>query len=67
MTLSNSDHPALSSALRTIETEGEGLSQLAEALRGSLGTAFTQVIDKIIATQGRVIISGMGKSGQFKR
>lgn len=67
MTLSNSDHPALASALRTIVTEGEGLSHLAEALRGSLGAAFTQAIDKIIATQGRVIISGMGKSGHVGR
>jgi len=48
MTLPNADHPALASALRTIDTEGAGLAQLAEALRGSLGSAFTQAIDKII-------------------
>lgn len=67
MTLSNSDHPTLASALRTITTEGEGLSHLAEALRGPLGAAFTQVIDKIITAQGRVIVSGMGKSGHVGR
>ena len=67
MTLPNADHPALASALRTIDTEGEGLAQLAEALRGSLGNAFTQAIDKIINAPGRVIVSGMGKSGHVGR
>ena len=67
MTLSNSDHPALASALRTIETEGEGLTQLAEALRGPLGAAFADVIEKIMAARGRVIVSGMGKSGHVGR
>ncbi|MEY4091484.1 MAG: hypothetical protein RLZZ496_666, partial [Pseudomonadota bacterium] len=67
MTFSNADHPALASALRTIDTEGEGLAQLAEALRGSLGNAFTQAIDKIINAPGRVIVSGMGKSGHVGR
>ncbi len=67
MTLPNADHPALASALRTIETEGEGLTQLADALRGSLGHAFSQAIDKILNTSGRVIVSGMGKSGHVGR
>ena len=38
-----------------------------KALRGSLGGEFTQAIDKLIAVKGRVIVSGMGKSGHVAR
>lgn len=58
---------AIASALRTLSTETEGLTLLSEALKGELGSAFTQAIEAILAASGRVIISGMGKSGHVGR
>jgi arabinose-5-phosphate isomerase len=54
---------AIGSALRTLEVEGSGVDALAAALRDGLGPAFTAAIDLIRAAQGRVIVTGMGKSG----
>jgi len=53
----------LDSALRTLELEGSGVDALATALRDGLGASFSAAIDLIRATQGRVIVTGMGKSG----
>ena len=53
----------IDSALRTLELEGSGVDALAAALRDGLGAAFTAAIDLIRAAQGRVIVTGMGKSG----
>jgi len=58
---------AIASALRTLSTETEGLVLLSEALKGELGSAFTHAIETILAASGRVIISGMGKSGHVGR
>jgi arabinose-5-phosphate isomerase len=54
---------AIESALRTLEAEGGGIDALAAALRDGLGSAFAVAIDLIRAAQGRVIVTGMGKSG----
>src|SRR5476651_262765 len=56
-------HAAIDSALRTLEAEGSGIDALATALRDRLGAAFIAAIDLIRAAQGRVIVTGMGKSG----
>jgi arabinose-5-phosphate isomerase len=56
---------SLASALRTIETERAGLEAMAQALAGDLGTAFAAVIERIGGLKGRVIVSGMGKSGHI--
>jgi len=53
----------IGSALRTLEAEGSGVDALAAALRDGLGAAFIAAIDLIRAAQGRVIVTGMGKSG----
>ena len=53
----------LNSALRTLEAEGSGVEALAGAIRDRLGAAFIAAIDLIRAAQGRVIVTGMGKSG----
>jgi arabinose-5-phosphate isomerase len=53
----------LESGLRTLELEGSGVDALATALRDGLGATFIAAIDLIRATQGRVIVTGMGKSG----
>jgi arabinose-5-phosphate isomerase len=58
-------NPALASAQRTLATEKAGLEALGEALVGDLGTAFATVVDRIGGLKGRVIVSGMGKSGHI--
>jgi arabinose-5-phosphate isomerase len=59
------------SAIRTIENEGQGLEALAAAVRtageGGLGSAFSQAVERIAAASGRVIVTGMGKSGHVAR
>ncbi|HLS69591.1 MAG TPA: KpsF/GutQ family sugar-phosphate isomerase [Kiloniellales bacterium] len=49
----------LASARRTLRAEAQGL----EALAASLGDAFIKAVDQLEATSGRVIVTGMGKSG----
>ena len=61
------DTPAILSARRTLSTEVAGLASLAEAMEGDLGLAFSKAVDTILAAPGRVIISGMGKSGHVGR
>src|SRR5215470_867237 len=58
---------AIASALRTLEAEGSGVDALAAALRNGLGGSFAAAIDVIRAAQGRVIVTGMGKSGHVAR
>jgi len=58
---------AIASALRTLEAEGSGVDALAAALRDGLGNSFAAAIDLIRAAQGRVIVTGMGKSGHVAR
>src|ERR1043166_6759651 len=53
----------LDSALRSLELEGSGIDALATALCDGLGAAFSAAVDMIRATQGRIIVTGMGKSG----
>ncbi|WP_407493638.1 SIS domain-containing protein [Pseudooceanicola sp. MF1-13] len=52
---------ALSIAREVLRTEGAALGQLAEELTED----FTDVIDALLAVKGRVIVSGMGKSGHI--
>jgi arabinose-5-phosphate isomerase len=54
---------AVDSALRTLDAEGSGIDALAAALRDGLGATFAAAIELIRAAQGRVIVTGMGKSG----
>src|SRR5450631_1566279 len=58
---------ALNSALRTLEAEGSGIEALTGAIRDRLGAALIAAIDLIRAAQGRVIVTGMGKSGHVGR
>jgi arabinose-5-phosphate isomerase len=51
------------SAIRTIETEIEGL----KSLLNFFDENYIKAIDLVLACQGRVIISGMGKSGHIAR
>jgi arabinose-5-phosphate isomerase len=58
---------AIASALRTLDAEGSGVDALAAALRDGLSTSFAAAVDLIRAAQGRVIVTGMGKSGHVAR
>src|SRR5215210_8771760 len=58
---------AISSALRTLETEADGIKALTSALQGELGPAFVAAVDLIRAAKGRVIVTGLGKSGHIAR
>jgi arabinose-5-phosphate isomerase len=58
---------ALQSALRTLDTEASGVTALAAALQGGLGASFTRAIDLMLHAKGRVIITGLGKSGHIGR
>ena len=59
--------PAIASALRTLETERDGLTILMEAIGNGLGAYFTAAVETIAAAKGRVIVTGMGKSGHVGR
>ncbi len=61
MTSSTTDH--LSVARRVIGIEAQALTQLGD----SLGDSFTRAVETILAVRGRVIVSGMGKSGHVGR
>src|SRR6187401_240022 len=54
---------AIASATRTLQFESEGLTSLKAALANSLGESFARAIAMMRACHGRVIVTGMGKSG----
>lgn len=56
---------AIDSALRTIGTEKAGLSALEEALQNGLAEPFAQAVERIALRTGRVIVTGVGKSGHI--
>ena len=58
---------AVRSAIRTLETERDGLALLAAAVGNGLGAPFAAAIKLIGSAQGRVIVTGMGKSGHVGR
>jgi arabinose-5-phosphate isomerase len=60
-------HAFIASALRTLETEREGLAALAAAMCDGLGTSFVAAVDEIRRAHGRLIVTGMGKSGHIAR
>jgi arabinose-5-phosphate isomerase len=57
----------IASALRTLDTESEGVSALAAAMSDGLGAPFVAAVETIRAARGRVIVTGMGKSGHVAR
>ena len=58
---------AIATALRTLDTESEGMAALAAAMSDGLGAPFVAAVDTIRAARGRVIVTGMGKSGHVAR
>ena len=72
--------PFVASALRTLETEREGLAALAAAIGDGLGASFVAAVETIREAttalhgerpdepaRGRLIVTGMGKSGHIAR
>ncbi len=53
----------LQTGRRVVRREAEALGRLAEALDGG----FVEAVETILAARGRVIVSGMGKSGHIAR
>jgi arabinose-5-phosphate isomerase len=59
-------HPHIASAIRTLRTEADAVL----GLEAQLGDAFIQAVELFCATakaEGRVVVMGMGKSGQIAR
>lgn len=56
---------AISSALRTVRTELSGLEALAAALENGLSEAFAEAVALLSDVSGRVIVTGVGKSGHI--
>ncbi len=56
---------AVQSAARTLELESEGLIALRAALAQQLGQAFGEAVELLSGAKGRVIVTGIGKSGHI--
>jgi arabinose-5-phosphate isomerase len=54
---------AVASAIRTLNLETEGLALLATELGGDLAEPFEEAVRRLAAVSGRVIVTGIGKSG----
>ncbi|WP_119391927.1 KpsF/GutQ family sugar-phosphate isomerase [Taklimakanibacter lacteus] len=57
----------IASARRTLSIESEAMAKLIAALDGSLGRAFAEAVRLIKNGAGRVVVTGMGKSGHIGR
>src|SRR5712671_2974851 len=58
---------AVQSALRTLDAEGSGITALTAALQSDLAPAFAAAAELIRNAKGRLIITGLGKSGHVGR
>ena len=54
---------SLETARKVLQTELEALQGLLKRLSGADGKAFEQAVERVFACKGRVIVTGMGKSG----
>ena len=53
--------------LRTLDIEAVGLGVLRAAMDGVLGDEFVCAVEAIYSAKGRLIVTGMGKSGHIAR
>src|SRR5712672_2733936 len=58
---------AIASALRTLDAEGSGIAAISAALQADLGVALAAAADLILGAKGRLIVTGLGKSGHVAR
>ena len=54
---------AIASAMRTLDVEHDGLGQLRAALDNGMAEPFARAVAALVAAKGRVIVTGIGKSG----
>ncbi|MCF3935793.1 KpsF/GutQ family sugar-phosphate isomerase [Acuticoccus sp. M5D2P5] len=59
------DRDVVASASRTIKAEAAALDALEKALEGPLGRNVARAVERMAACEGRVIVTGMGKSGHI--
>jgi arabinose-5-phosphate isomerase len=59
------ENHAIESAMRTIETEKRGLEALERALADGLAQPFSSAVELVGRSKGRVIVTGVGKSGHI--
>lgn len=57
--------PSVASAIRTVSTEQAGLASLADALQNGLAEPFARAVEVLRGVTGRVIVTGVGKSGHI--
>ena len=57
----------IASALRTLDAEASGIAALSAALKDGLGGSLIAAAQTIHGSQGRLIVTGMGKSGHVAR
>jgi arabinose-5-phosphate isomerase len=62
-----SANAAVESALRTLDAEGSGITAISLALQSDLGGPFASAADLIRNAKGRLIVTGLGKSGHIGR
>lgn len=55
----------LSSVLRTLSVEAKGLVELKARIHEDLGQAIIEAVKKIKSANGRIIVTGVGKSGHI--
>ena len=58
---------AIQSALRTLEAEASGVSAITAALQSDLAAPFAAAAEMIRNAKGRLIVTGLGKSGHIGR
>ncbi len=57
----------IASAVRTLEAASGGITALSNAIHDGLGRGFIAAVDLIAGARGRLIVTGMGKSGHVGR
>src|SRR6267154_418176 len=57
----------IASAVRTLGVEANGITTLSAAIHDGLGRAFIAAVEMISGARGRLIVTGMGKSGHVAR
>src|SRR4051795_10872552 len=58
---------AMQSALRTLDAEGSGIAAITAALQSDLGGPFGEASELVRNAKGRLIVTGLGKSGHVAR
>ena len=57
----------IASAVRALEVEATGITTLSSVIHDGLGRAFIAAVELISGARGRLIVTGMGKSGHVAR